>query len=603
MKKPLNLEDILLDKPVEDELIEVPLAEKVFKLFFAVSAVVFLVIVFQLVNIGLDQDLYKKSALANIMRAQIQKAPRGIIKDRFGNPLLENGPAFRAFLSLKDFSHNPKERDEELGKISEVFGITKEELVEKIENHDWRLGRLLLDDSLSQEKLVALSSRNLTGVDIEPSFVRIPADSFAFSHILGYVGLVTKDDLVSNPELYSEDEIGKTGLEYYYDKVLRGKNGKKIRVFNAAGEVYEERVVSKPQPGRDLNTFIDKEFQIYFYKRLKEQIDFLGSSGGAGIAVNPQNGEVLALFSIPSFDLQKVADYLERKNTPLFNRAVGGLYNPGSTIKPLVAIAALEEGIITPTTQFFSGGYIKLDNPYDPDNPSIYRDWKPHGWVNLYSSLARSSNVYYYIVGGGYKEFKGLGIERLNKWWKLFRLNRKTGIDTMGEGQGFLPNPSWKKKNSGSDWRIGDTYNVSIGQGDLLLTPLELISYISAIANGGKLYKLRISSKIPEVLADLGDIIKESSFEAVRQGMRDAVKMSYGTAYELSDLPFSVSAKTGSAEAGTKNTNAFFVGYAPSENPQIAILVLIEGAKEGSMNTTPVARDVFLWYYEHRMAK
>ena len=601
----LRLEDVLIDRLSDDDLLEIPLAEKIFRTFFLVTGIIGIVIIIQFLNIGMvNSGFYKKSALANMTQAETEPAPRGLIKDRFGSILAYNEPAFRAFLAPNKIPQETKERELALNKIGEVLGIDKEELLAKIANHDWWLGRLLLDGDLSHEKLVRLSSDQVVGIDIKPGFKRVHSTPLAFSHVLGYTGLVNKLDLNTNPELSRESEIGKTGLELQYDDILRGKSGREILFLDALGAIQEERKIKEAEKGGDLETYIDKEFQEYFYQKLEDQIRLLNIKGGAvGLALNPQNGEVLALVSLPSFDIGDIPLYLKRSDQPLFNRALSGLYSPGSTIKPLVATAVLEEGVVSPADQYYSAGYIKVENPYYPDQPSIFHDWKPHGWVNLVSAIARSSNVYFYIVGGGFEGEKGLGITRLRDWWGKFLLDQKTLIDLPGEKEGFLPSPEWKENTLGEPWRVGDTYNVSIGQGDLLVTPLELLNYISAIANNGKFYKLRVAKTgSVEILRDLsGDL--GSSLRVVREGMEAAVRMPYGTAYQLSDLPFSVGAKTGTSQVSGKKLNAFFVGYAPAEDPQLAILVLIEDAREGSLNAVPVARDVMLWYYENRIKK
>ena len=419
-----------------------------------------------------------------------------------------------------------------------------------------------------------------------------------------------KDNLLS-----LNDSIGKNGLEKYYDKELRGEKGQIIYYRNAKGEIIDDKFLKSPQNGYGLQTTIDKEFQDFFYGQLKKRLGEIGSSKGVGIAINPQNGEILSLISLPSFNNNKIVkkDLID-SNKPLFNRAISGLYVPGSTIKPLVALAALKEKIISPRDKIFSRGYLEIPNPYYPENPTRYPDWKPHGWVDLYSAIARSSNVYFYSIGGGLPKeelniascvsndcFKGLGIEKLKEYWKLFRLDEKTGIDLPFETIGILPDPESKKKKSNDDWRLGDTYNVSIGQGDLMVTPIGLLNYIAAIANGGKFYRPFIVKKeIPQIIKDYSNLFPY--IEEIQKAMVDTVAKSYGTANLLSDLPVKVAAKTGTAQI-QKNTkiNAFFTGYLPTKNPQIAVLILIEEAKEGSSNALPVEKEVLRWYYENRI--
>ena len=326
--------------------------------------------------------------------------------------------------------------------------------------------------------------------------------------------------------------------------------------------------------------------------------------------MNPKTGEILSLVSFPSFDNNAPAKYLMTAGNPLFNRAVSGVYSPGSTIKPLVALAALHENLVTPEFTVYSKGYLELPNPYDPEKPSKFLDWRAQGLVNMYSALARSSNVYFYVVGGGCTavtcndvgKSKGLGIVKLNEYWKLFGLDKKTGIDIPAESVGFLPNPEEKEKRTGQIWRIGDTYNVAIGQGDLQVTPIRLLTFFSSLANRGKEIKphFLLSAGAPVVTHDYSSWTDEIT--AVRKGVRDVVAKPYGTANALYDLPYKTSGKTGSAQIqNNAKTNAFFMGYGPSDDPELAVLVLVEDAKTGSLNAVPIGRDVINWYYENRM--
>lgn len=257
-----------------------------------------------------------------------------------------------------------------------------------------------------------------------------------------------------------------------------------------------------------------------------------------------------------------------------------------------------------------------MPNPYNPASPSKHLDWQYQGSVNLTSALAQSSDVYFYIVGGGSPAkstpllndpsdygISGLGIDRLHTWWQKFGFGTSTGIDLPSESIGFLPTPAWKQKHSGTPWLLGDTYNVSIGQGDLLVTPIQLIDYIGAIANGGDIYRPFLNaSSTPVVAEDLTSLAAE--IKQVQEGMKAGVTSPKGTSYTLHNLPFSVCAKTGSAQVeNNTQENALFVGYAPCDNPQIAILILIENSRAGSLNAVPVAGDVLNWYYENRIKK
>jgi penicillin-binding protein 2 len=256
-----------------------------------------------------------------------------------------------------------------------------------------------------------------------------------------------------------------------------------------------------------------------------------------------------------------------------------------------------------------------VPNPYSSSTPTKYLDWRYQGTINLASAIAQSSDVYFYLTVGGSPistpmlndpsdyGISGLGINKLGQWWKTFGFGKTTGIDLPNESQGFLPTPDWKEAKTKKPWLLGDTYNVSIGQGDFLVSPLQLLAGIDMIANGGTVYRPYLNaSSTPFVNKDLTYLLPE--IQEVQKGMRLAVTSPLGTAYALHDLPFAACAKTGSAQIhDNSQENALFVGYASCENPQIAVLLLIENAREGSLNVVPVAKDVLNWYYENRLKK
>jgi len=595
-KKPeLNLEDILTDKTVVDDLLEVPVKPGVFKICFVLIALMVLTAAGRLIYLNVFRgEFYQQRAWANVSQINIRKAERGIILDRYDQPLVKNKPVFNAVLVPSRLPSGNDEKKVALDKIRLALDLPVSEMEKILQGTDWEFsGRILLVRDLPQSQAVFLQSVNLIGLEIQNDWQRDYSHPEALSHLLGYVSLVTKNDLRSNPELVSDDLIGKAGLEAFYDEQLRGQNGETTDFRNARGKILAENLTRESQAGQSLKTFIDADFQEYFYNRLRQGLQELGRSAGVGLALNPTNGEILALVSIPGYDAKHIVDFLNKPNQPLFNRVIAGLYAPGSTIKPLVAAASLKEKVIDTKKEIFSAGYIEIPNPYNPEQPNIFLDWKPHGWVNFYSALARSSNIYFYAVGGGLDDIKGLGISKLKEYWQKFGLGEPTQIDLIGEKEGFLPAVS-------TDWRLGDTYNVTIGQGELLVTPLQLLNYITAIANGGKIFQPRLAQSELKLLKNLSDF--KDIFPEVEKGMLDAVRQPYGTAYLLHDLPLVVAAKTGTAQtdANTK-INALFVGYGPVPEPQIAVLVLIENAREGSLNAVPIAKDIFNWYYENRI--
>lgn len=615
-RKNIEFEEILSDSGVEGSVREVPVSERTFFGLVIIAAIVAGIAITDLLwlNVG-RQGSYKERALDNVSDSKVKHSPRGVILDRFGEAMTENVPAFNVYLIPQKLPIDTTQRGEAIKRIADILKMSEWELVQKIGDMDWSLsGKMLLSDDITQDQLVELSASEHLGVSIEESFKRIHSVPYAFSEFIGYTGLVNKEDISTDSNLTIDDRIGRSGIEMYYDQFLRGINGKDVVYKTAKGEIKDERVEREPKPGKNVATYIDAEFQKVFYNSLKKQLEVLGKDVGIGIAIDPRNGEVLALTSVPGFDPHKIGNAIIDSRRPLFNRTIAGVYNPGSTIKPLVAIAALTEGTITPVSSFFSSGMLEIPNPYNPLLPSRFPDNKAHGWVNVRSAIARSSNIFFYIVGGGYQNQKGLGIYKLKEWWSAFGLAEKTGIDIPGEKVGFLPDPEWKQKETGDPWRLGDTYHVSIGQGDFSVTPIELLNYICAIANGGMLYKPRVVDHIngtdgnellkthPSVIRDLKTKISPVALHEVQEGMKNTVDAPYGTAYLLHDIPMKIAAKSGTAQIqNNAKTNAFFVGYAPAEDPKIAILVLVENSREGSLNATPVARETLLWYYNNRL--
>ncbi len=616
-KKDFFLEDIALDD-FSDELgvVERPLSEKLFRIFGIVMALVVGAAGIRILYFGgIRGGEYQSRSVANAGQEIILNAPRGIIYDRYGTPLVTNKPSFSVSINLSEILKNSDTIQSVLDQVNEIIPFDVAQTKERIIQADLeRQAYLPLFRNISLESVIELKKLQNRALTIEDGFSREYINSPAFSHLIGFTGLVSDEDLGRDPSLRLNDEIGKMGLELQYDHLLRGINGAKIQFKDAKGNAIGPESTNASVGGANIYTTIDAQLEEKFYEVMKKRLEDLGRTSGVGIALNPQTGEVLALLNFPDFDNNALSTKLFADPAhPTFNRAISGVYSPGSTIKPLVGFGALEEGVIDPLKSIFSPGYIELPNPYNPSKPSRFPDWKPQGWVNLYSALARSSNVYFYEIGGGFQEQKGLGIDLLNKYWKLFQLDKKTGIDMPGESQGVLPNPDEKEARTGQIWRIGDTYNVSIGQGDLRITPIELMRYISGIATKGKLpvpfvvqsAKTSAGSVLYQVTPSFATIEAKDphNFDEIELGMLATVKQDYGTAYLLHTIPMVIAGKTGSAQIqNNTKENAFVVAYAPVPNPSIALMVLIEDAQQGSLNAVPVARDVLQWYYDNRVA-
>lgn len=616
MRDDIFFEDALSDEWSKDrEIVEVEFSNKPFLytgILVLILGLIFILRIFFL-NIVLGDNFLQRAEINSGVKELILP-PRGIIYDRNGQVLAENKLSYEALLDVNEFIKNSDLEDETLKNIEKILGISSVDLLnlinEKINSN--LTDPLLLKSNLTQDEIIALNSLNLKTIKIKQNYLRFYPEGEIFSSILGYVGLPSKDDLNQKKYLTSQIFTGKAGIEYEYDKDLVGKPGIVLNKIDALGKILSTTKVNDPLPGKNLTLTIDADLQKYLFNRMKQGFEFLGRNAGGAVAINPKNGEVLAMVSFPTYDNNIFIDPLKRKEVlnivndkslPLFNRVISGMYAPGSTIKPLVGVAALAEKIISPTKTFFSPGYLDVPNPYNPNEPSRFLDWRYQGDVNLYSAIAQSSNVYFYIVGGGFGDFRGLGINKLIAWWQKFGLGKKTNIDLPNEQTGFIPTPDWHKEKLKRPWLLGDTYNVSIGQGDLKVTLIQLINYISSIANGGKLFKPHLLKDQPsEILSDLSFLSNEIS--EVKKGMIQTINSPLGTAHLMSDLPMQVAGKTGSAQVQqNKAENAFFVGFAPEEDPQIALLILVENARQGSLNAVPIAKDVLNWFYENRIKK
>lgn len=441
----------------------------------------------------------------------------------------------------------------------------------------------------------------------ENEFARLYTEGPLFAPILGYIGRVQPYHLSRSPDYLPFDFIGQAGIEASYEKFLRGEHGSIEKPLLRKGAVPQSPVVTPAKPGNNITLTIDSDMQKKLYEVLEAQVKKFHAPGAAGIILNPNNGAVQALVSIPSFDNNTVdTRVLYDPAKPLFNRAIAGEYPSGSTIKPFLAAAALKEGIITPEKIVHDRGKIQVRSIYDPTVIWTFRGWKALGDVDMRRAIAMSSNIYFFSIGGGYGDIKGLGIKRLIQYLSLYGWNDKTGIDLVGEEKGFLPSPEWKKKTLNEDWFIGDTYNTSIGQGFLRITPLQLAFSTQALANYGTLYTPYLVDHItdqkgqtlfthtPQIIRK--NILNQSFIEIARQGMREAVEE--GTVKRLNTLSLPVAAKTGTAQAGTGRPHHGWVTvFAPYEHPEIVLTILIENGEGGEQSAVPAAKEFLEWYF------
>ncbi len=550
--------------------------------------------------------------------------PRGVIYDRNLAELASNVPAFVISFNTTGFKSRA-EAAAVLERLSRLLGLGLWEMLDRngmspeafAASGEALPPELFIQSGDLREEVLAIRARpeDFSGVEIQEGGRRAYRLSNSAAHLLGFVGQPDPADLKAGLVRPSE-AVGKSGVEYWYEDVLRGVHGRKILEVNAAGEALRERFLEKPRPGKSLVLEVDVRLQDFAAKTLERHLRALSKHAGALVMLDPRNGGVRALVSHPSFDpnlfgrragVRELAKLIEDSAKPFFNRAVSGGYPSGSTIKPILAVAALEEGIIDPARAVYDPGYLSVPNPFNPEKPTIFKDWKELGWVDMRRALALSANVYFYIIGGGYRDITGLGIERLKGWLLRFGWGQPLGIDLPGEYGGLVPDPELKKTIRPSDplWRIGDTYITAIGQGDIQATPLQLAVSTAAIANGGTLWKPRLgravlgqdgrSEELPPV-ALARDLASTRSLGIAREGMRLAVTA--GSARALDDLFFPVAGKTGTAQTGAYGKNhGWFVGFAPSENPEIVIAVLVEEGTGGTTDAVPIAKEVLYYFF------
>jgi len=553
IKEELEPEEILLDseekKKEEKGRLEVPIKNTVFFIVIALLSILFCTLFmrsFYLINVE-GGDL-EREAINNYLRIIYTEAPRGLIYSKDGNLLVKN-------VQIED----------------------KE----------------------------------------EKSFFRYYPDSIYFSLTIGYIREASKEEIDRDPSYYQlGDWIGKSGLEKEYESYLRGEKGVIEKIINAKGELLSDELKKGAMQGNNLVLNINAKLQKKIYEEIKKRA---GDKNATVIALNPQNGNILALVSLPSDDNNIFSERLSKEELERLERekkinnpnwAISGFYPSGSTIKPLIAAAALEEEIITSQTQINCQGRVIIPNPWNPSQPSIKKDWRTHGITNLRKAIAQSCNIYFFTIGEGYGDIKGLGIAQTKKYLDLFYIEEELNIDLPGEKTGFVPTPAWFKKTRAKkekrQWSVADVYDVSIGQGYFSVTPLHLAVALSSIANGGKIYQPQIVSKItnpngktildinPKILRE--KFIKEENVEAVREAMGECVLS--GSCRQLLFLPVSSGGKTGTAESsGNREPHAWFVSFAPYENPEILLLVMIEYGGSGEKVAVPIAKTILQWYF------
>ena len=577
----------------------------------AVIVALIMVLISRLYYLQVVQYEYH-STLSENNRVHVQPIPpnRGLIYDRNGVLIADNRPSFSLTLTREragDWEHV-------LDVIVDVLGLTPDdrELFEK----RVRQGRRPFEPvpvlfELNEEQIarLAINQFQLPGVDVSAQLVRHYPQGEHFAHSVGYVGRINETELKKlDPVQYSgTHHIGKTGIERYYEDQLHGEVGYEEVETNARGRVLRVLNHTDPKPGEDIVLTLDIKLQAAAEKAL-------GGRRGAIVAIQPKTGEVLAMVSQPSFDpnpfvtgisFKAYAELRDSIDRPLFNRVLRGLYPPGSTIKPMMAIAGLDAGVVTPNSRVFDPGFYQL-----PNNTHKYRNWNRYGdgWVDMDTALMRSNDTYFYDLA------HKLGIDRMHDYMTKFGLGQRVSLDMFEETAGLMPSRDWKRSRYRQAWYPGETLILGIGQGYMQTTPLQLAQAVSLVASKGKWIRPHLAKTVGDVPPvdenPVEDIVLRDPkyWDYARHGMEEVVNGARGTARKIGAASaYRIAGKSGTAQVvaikqGEKydrskvrerhRDHALFVGFAPASDPEIAVAVMVENGESGSGVAAPVMKEV-----------
>ena len=619
----IEVEDILLDKLAQkndgeefaEQRIELPLSGTIMRVLYGAFLLIVAVVLIKtfVLQVFMAEEM-RQTAQQNAVR-NIPLAPdRGVLYDSSFLQLAFNRPSFDFVCDKFNMPTTPKEKEDILQKASVVLGISFVELKDEIQKS--LAPRILVKENLSHEELVLLQARlsEFEGCLVQENVRREYAKGELFSHLLGYTAKISAEEFLELQGYSVTDRVGKVGIEKTYEELLRGNPGRIVLSRDAAGKIVGQKETIVSEQGTSLVLWLNAGLQERIVQSLEVVFQQTTAKRGAAIALNPSTGGILALVSLPSFDANLFAegitqkewnDLINNSSKPLFNRAISGIgYPTGSVIKPLIGVAALEERIIEEDTRIFAPLEICVENIYTKED-ECFRDWIFHGTSNITRGIAESVNTFFYIIGGGYEGFSGLGPEKIKEYIKLFGWGETTGVDLPGEGKGILP-------EFDQNWRLGDTYHLAIGQGPFAVTPLQVVSAFAAIANGGTLWEPQAVHKLVDEERNTLEVrepklkregfVDKETLRIIQDGMRQTVTAGSATGW-LDSLPVKAAAKTGTAQTGRETydgkdyLHSWTVAFAPAQNPEIVLVVMVEDLLEGQIGTLPVVRDAFQWYF------
>jgi penicillin-binding protein 2 len=571
---------------------------------------------------------YQTRAETNRVRLQAIPPPRGVIFDRNGRQLVRNVPSFVVSVTPADLA--VEQQATVAARLAKLLNMLPEDVERPIAQRRLRgeiFEPVIVKSNIDQSTAFIIEETppdKLPGVQIHVESVRQYLGGPIYSHILGYQGRLTDEEYqtLADRGYGINERIGKTGLELTFESNLRGIPGKEQIIVNAQGRRFGELASIDPSSGDNLILTIDSDLQSVVAEAVRSTMST--SKYAVGIVTNVKTGELLAFVSLPGYDNNLFSSnvspeewdkLLNSPSRPLVNHGISDNFPPGSIYKLITGAAALQEKVATIETKIFSPGYLEIASEINPRIRYIFKDWTAHGTLDFYQGMARSGDVYFYQLGGGYEDFVGLGVDRLAAYSRAFGLGEMSGIDLPGEVEGIVPTPEWKLREWEEEWYKGDTYNMSIGQGYWAVTPLQMMMVVTAFANGGELLRPLIVKEVRDANNNVVERFEKdvrrrvpvdvNNLNDVSRGMVLGVEWNQGTARDANVPGMHIAAKTGTAEFGQRLANGSYefqhgwcYAFGPTENPEIAVLVFHE--RGGGPQTAAPAVGRILRYYFSR---